>query len=248
VGSLSLYLPFCITNVAEDASNKRVLSVTGQDSSTFCTDSAMLQPNDLALSVLRENLIFLSGQNYISNTVAGQSGDLWTCDGSTATQFSPSILAAAGIHRTNGIETSPNGSFLYLSSAKNAGGAVVENKIMRFALDTSTGNLLPQAPELFYNFVDSAATDIDGMRTDTDGNLFVTRNGNGNVVKLSPDGELLQEIVLPGMGGPSNLEFGGVDGKTLFAIGGCKANANVGCAASFEGDSVGKAWKALQSV
>ncbi len=48
------------------------------------------------------------------------------------------------------------------------------------------------------------------------------------------------------MGGPSNLEFGGADGKTLFAVGRCKANATIGCAAKFEGKTVGKAFSLLQ--
>ena len=32
------------------------------------------------------------------------------------------------------------------------------------------------------------------MRCDADGNLYVTRHGKGTVVKLSPTGEVLQEI------------------------------------------------------
>jgi len=216
------------------------------DIHTFCADPRMLQPNDLALSTMRDTLIFLSGQNFTADTTAGVSGDLWTCDGGLATQFPPSILAAAGIHRTNGIETSPDGKFLYLSSAKNVGDVVVQNVLFRFALDPNTGSLLEQAPTLFFDFTDSEATDIDGMRTDTDGNLFVTRNGDGKVVKLSPDGKLQLAIVLPNMGGPSNLEFGGPKGSTLFAIGKCASNATIGCAASFETDSVGKAFSTLQ--
>jgi gluconolactonase len=216
----------------------------------------MLQPNDLALSALHPKLIYLSGQNFSADTTAGASGDLWTCNGngngsssSTASRFPPSLLAAADIHRTNGIETSPDGRSLYLSSATNVGGEVVANRIYRFATDESTGALLQQPPPTaFFNFTGAeAAVDIDGMRVDVHGNLFVTRNGAGRVVKISPEGQLLQVIALPGMGGPSNLEFGGAGGTTLFAVGKCAANATVGCAASFETDeSVGKAFANLQ--
>lgn len=230
-----------------DAANKRVLSVVGASSSTFCTDARMLQPNDLAVSTLRPTLIYLSGQNYTSDTTAGVSGDLWTCDGNITTQFPPELLASADIHRTNGIETSPCGTFLYLSSATNLAGAVVANRIHRFAIDTETGALLDEPPTVFFDFTGAgAAVDIDGMRTDVDGNLFVTRNGEGQVVKISPEGQMLEIINLPGMGGPSNLEFGGAQGTTLFAIGKCAANATIGCAASFETDSVGKAFASLQ--
>jgi gluconolactonase len=207
----------------------------------------MLQPNDLAVSVPRPTLIYLSGQNFSADTTAGASGDLWTCDGSTATPFPVELLAGADIHRTNGIETSPCGQFLYLSSAKNVAGAVVANRVHRFAINPDTGALDEQQPAVFFDFTgDDAAVDIDGMRTDVEGNLFVTRNGKGQVFKISPTGQLLMVINLPGMGGPSNLEFGGAEGKTLFAIGKCAANAAAGCAASFETGSVGKAFKSLQ--
>jgi sugar lactone lactonase YvrE len=231
-----------------DAANKRVLSVdkAANDVHIFCVDQRMLQPNDLALSTMRDTLIFLSGQNFTADTAAGVSGDLWTCDGGEAIQFPPSILAAAGIHRTNGIETSPDGKFLYLSSAKNVASKVVLNQLFKFELNPNTGGLLEQPPTLFFDFTDSEATDIDGMRTDTDGNLFVTRNGNGNAVKISSDGKLQLTIEFPNMGGPSNLEFGGPKGSTLFAIGKCASNNTIGCAASFDTDSVGKAFAALQ--
>lgn len=231
-----------------DATNKRVLAFTpsNKDLNNFCADARMLQPNDLALSAMRDTLIFLSGQDFITDTIAGKSGDLWTCDGGLTIQFPPDILAAANIHRTNGIETSPDGEVLYLSSATNVGGAVVANRIFKFALNKYTGNLLLQPPTLFFDFVDTAATDVDGMRTDVEGNLYVTRNGLGSIVKLSPEGEVLLEIELPGMGGPSNLEFGGKYGKTLVAIGKCADDATKGCAASFENDVVGKAFATLQ--
>lgn len=214
-----------LTVAISDAANSRVLRVTKNGTKTdidiFCTDPQILQPNDIALSTKKDSLIFLSGQNFTADTIDGVSGDLWTCEAGKATQFDPAILAAADIHRTNGIETSPDGKFLYLSSAKNVGGKVVSNQIFKFALDQHTGHLLKQKPTLFYDFVDSPATDIDGMRADVAGNLFVTRNGDGKVVKISPDGKSLAEIVLRGMGGPSSLEFGGCDGSTLFAVGKC---------------------------
>ena len=53
------------------------------------------------------------------------------------------------------------------------------------------------------------------MRCDNQGNLYVTRYGKGTIVKLSSDGELLREIKLKGKK-PSNLAFGGKDGKTIY--------------------------------
>jgi sugar lactone lactonase YvrE len=207
----------------------------------------MLQPNDLALSSSSCRTIYLSGQNYTADTIAGESGDLWACKGGQTLKFPAQLLKDADIHRTNGIETSPDGGALYLSSAKNVNGSVVANQIFRFRLNKKSGKIIEEVPTLFFDFTgDGAAVDVDGMRTDTDGNLFVTRNGQGQIFKISPAGELLQIIQLPGMGGPSNLELGGPEGKTLFAIGKCKSDPEVGCAAKIETDSVGKAFASLQ--
>jgi len=56
---------------------------------------------------------------------------------------------------------------------------------------------------------------FDGMRDDIDGNLYVTRHGKGTVVKISPHGEVLQEIEVLGPF-PSNICFGGPDGCTAY--------------------------------
>ena len=53
------------------------------------------------------------------------------------------------------------------------------------------------------------------MRCDADGNLYVARYGKGTVVKLSPKAEILQEIDVLGKQ-PSNLCFGGPDGRTVY--------------------------------
>ena len=208
----------------------------------------MLQPNDLSMWSYRDEnmLLYLSGQNYTANTTAGESGDLWTCSKDKAIQFPPAILKEAGIHRTNGIEVSLDGKTLYLSSAKNENGNVTENAIYAFQIGVQ-GELVQEKPKLFYNFTgDQAAIDVDGMRTDLDGNLYVTRNGDGKVNVFGTDGTLKKVIDLPGVKGPSNLELGGPGGTTLYAVGKCKDHEGLGCAASFETGIVGKAYKALQ--
>jgi sugar lactone lactonase YvrE len=48
-----------------------------------------------------------------------------------------------------------------------------------------------------------------------EGNLYITRYGKGTVVKMSPQGEILQEIDVLGAS-PSNLCFGGPDGRTVY--------------------------------
>jgi signal peptidase len=53
------------------------------------------------------------------------------------------------------------------------------------------------------------------LRTDVDGRIFVTRPLKGTVAVLTPDGNLVREIPLKGKN-PTNLTFGGPDGKTVF--------------------------------
>jgi gluconolactonase len=50
------------------------------------------------------------------------------------------------------------------------------------------------------------------------GNLYVVRNGGWSVVVFSPAGAVLFRIALT-FRYPSNLEFGGSDGRTLYIVG-----------------------------
>jgi len=53
------------------------------------------------------------------------------------------------------------------------------------------------------------------MRCDAKGNLYVTRYGKGTVAILSPEGKILKEVDVLGAR-PSNLCFGGPDGRTVY--------------------------------
>ncbi|PGH14521.1 hypothetical protein AJ79_03014 [Helicocarpus griseus UAMH5409] len=232
-----------------DAQNKRVMSVdvNTKQSTVFCQDPGMLQPNDISISTKKDCLIYLSGQNYTVST-AGKDGDIWTCDGNKATKFPADILKEANIHRTNGIEADPTGEFLYVTSVTNKeAGVVTDLKIFKFALDKATGHIREEKPTLFHHFQNEAkGTDLDGMRTDVDGNLYVALNAGGRIAKLNKEGNLVQYINTPALTGPSNLELGGKDGKTLFAVGKCKdASKGKGCAVMAPVDKPGRAFESL---
>ena len=102
----------------------------------------------------------------------------------------------------NGIEVSPDEKTLYVNES-------VQRSVWAFDLDT-LGNISNK--KLFYQFDDFG---MDGMRCDIEGNLYITRYGKGTVAKLSPEGKLLLEIQMKGKK-PSNITFGGKDGKTAF--------------------------------
>jgi signal peptidase len=59
------------------------------------------------------------------------------------------------------------------------------------------------------------ADTIDGLRTDVDGRLLVARILKGSIAIVSADGKLLREVALQGKE-PTNVAFGGPDGKTVF--------------------------------
>jgi hypothetical protein len=68
------------------------------------------------------------------------------------------------------------------------------------------------SPWLVRRFADF---DVDGLRTDTPGNLYVARILKGTIAGLTPAGKLKREIALKAKE-PTNLAFGGTDGKTVF--------------------------------
>jgi sugar lactone lactonase YvrE len=78
---------------------------------------------------------------------------------------------------------------------------------------------------------------MDGMRTDILGNLYITRHGKGTVVKVSTNGEILEEIQTIGKT-PSNIAFGGEDGRTAFVT--LQDNGNI---EYFRVEDPGRAWK-----
>ncbi|KAI9331443.1 hypothetical protein DFJ73DRAFT_799811 [Zopfochytrium polystomum] len=207
-----------------------------------CANPGFLKgvPNDLAITTAG-NHIYLSGQNYTANTTS-TDGEVWLCDTTTNT-----TMRLAQMGRTNGIELSPDNAVLYVSEAFNVNFAVVSNVIWKFDRDAATGMISNK--RLFADFGavanDSAAVDVDGMRTDAAGNLYVTRNGGGSVAKLdAATGTLVGRIATPGTRFPANLEFGGPLGTTLFVVGRCGSAAfgtGAGCVDKAETDTPGRA-------
>lgn len=157
---------------------------------TLAHEPKMSQPNDIAIGP--DGTLFASDPNW-----AKGSGQIWRIDpDGTVTSL------ATSMGTTNGIEVSPDGRTLYVNESQ-------QRKIWAFPLksDNTLG-----AKRLLKEFPDHG---FDGMRCDVDGNLYVTRYGKGTVVKLSPKGEVLQEIDVLGAK-PSNICFGGPDGRTAY--------------------------------
>jgi sugar lactone lactonase YvrE len=153
-------------------------------------DERMSQPNDLAITA--DGVLYASDPDWEHNT-----GRVWRVD-----RDGRVTMAADGMGTANGIEVSPDGRTLYVNES-------VQRNIWAFSI-AADGTLSNK--RLLRRFDDYG---MDGMRVDVDGNLYVSRFGKGTVVKLAPDGALLREIKLPG-DRPSNLCFGGPDGRTVY--------------------------------
>ncbi|QNK59768.1 SMP-30/gluconolactonase/LRE family protein [Paenibacillus sp. PAMC21692] len=150
----------------------------------------MHQPNDICIT--RDDVLFASDPDWDNNR-----GKLWrvNLDGTTD-------LLEDDMGTTNGIEVSPDEKVLYVNES-------VQRRIWAYALNK---NKEISDKRLLIEFPDYS---LDGMRCDIEGNLYVTRIGKGVVAKISPEGNVLGEILLEGKD-CTNLAFGGPEGKHCY--------------------------------
>ena len=179
--------------------------------SVHAHDARMNQPNDLTM--MRDGTMFASDPNWADGT-----GQIWRIDPSGRV-----ILAAPNMGTTNGIEVSPDEKHLYVNES-------VQLKVWVFEIgpDGALGK-----KRLFREFEDYG---FDGMRCDVQGNLYITRYSKGTVVVLNSDAEIIREIDILGEK-PSNICFGGPDGRTAYVTEVTKARL-----VSFRVHSPGAAW------
>ncbi|KAI8844159.1 hypothetical protein BC829DRAFT_286967 [Chytridium lagenaria] len=156
-------------------------------------------PNDLV--VAKDGTIYVSGANFASNT-----GGIYRCNPNTGV-----VSKLYEGRRTNGIDLDVNQRYLYFTDAGDR-----EESISRIAI---SGN---GSPELVFTFpltMLPPEADLDGIRFDVDGNLYVTLNGAGRVAILDTtsvpvSADKVQYVGLEGkMSNPTNLEIGVRDGR-----------------------------------
>jgi sugar lactone lactonase YvrE len=195
-----------------DYTNHNVLKVDmiTRKISVFAHEPRMHQPNDLAID--SKDRIFASDPDFRANT-----GRIWRIDPDGRVTLLDTLQGS-----TNGIEVSTDEKTLYVNASP---------KVWAYDL-LPTGDLGER--HLLIEFPDFV---MDGMRCDTGGNLYITRYGKGTVVKVSPEGKVLQEILLTGKR-PSNVAFGGKDGRTVYVTLQDQGNLE-----SFQADEPGREWK-----
>ena len=200
-----------------DYTNHNVLKVDMEtrDISVHAYEPTMNQPNDLAIGA--NAVLYASDPNWAEST-----GQIWRVD----TDGNVTLLEA-DMGTTNGIEVSPDERLLYVNES-------AQRNIWVYDLspegEISNKRLLIQFPDF----------NMDGMRCDIDGNLYVTRHGKGTVAKLSPAGEVLLEVELTGKL-CSNIAFGGPDGRTCYVTMADRGNVEV-----FRADCPGRSWQLFQ--
>ena len=155
----------------------------------FAQEEQMNQPNDLAIG--EDGILYASDPNWKEGT-----GNIWRILPNGKVE-----LLEAQMGTTNGIEVSPANQFLYVNES-------VQRRIWKYQI--SKEGLADKT--LFFEFSDGG---LDGMRCDQKGNLYIARYDKGEVVVLSPEGQIIRTVRLHGMK-PTNVAFGGSDGKTVF--------------------------------
>ena len=156
----------------------------------YAHSDSMNQPNDLAIR--SDGILFASDPNWKEGT-----GQLWRID----TDGSVHLLEQ-GMGTSNGVEVSADEKHLYVNESG-------QRTVWRYDLSDDgsvTGKIL------FHQFTDFG---MDGMRCDSQGNLFITRHGKGTIAVMDAEGDLIHEVVLQGKK-PSNIAFGGKDGRTCY--------------------------------
>jgi len=172
-----------------------LVSADGNNVETWFHSDDFNQPNDLTIAA--DGTIYASDPHW-----KHRDGQVWriarSADGAIVGE---KMTANRKMSTTNGIDLSPDGKTLYVGESDT-------REIWAYRID---GTRL-QSPRLVKRFADF---DIDGLRTDISGNLYVARILKGTVAVLTPAGRLLREIALKARE-PANLAFGGKDGKTVF--------------------------------
>ena len=172
-----------------------LVSPDGKDVTTYFHSDDFNQPNDMTIAT--DGTIYASDPHWKRH-----DGQVWRVRKSAdGTVVGDRMIADRQMSTTNGIDLSPDGKTLYVGESDT-------REIWSYRIDGT--HLL--SPRLVKRFDD---LDIDGLRTDIDGNLFVARIRKGTIAVLSPLGKLKREIALTAKE-PTNLAFGGNDGKTVF--------------------------------
>ena len=164
-------------------------------------------PNDLV--VHKDGAVWFTDPGYgILNNYEGDRSDpqlptaVYRIDPDTGSVE----IKASGMVRPNGLCFSPDYSKLYIADSAS------ENPKVIFVYDVVEGGKSLTHGRIFTDTGDDSA---DGIRCDTDGNVWSSaQQGTNSIAVYNPDAKLIGRIYLPEV--PSNLTFGGHKRNRLF--------------------------------
>ena len=143
---------------------------TGKDVKTYFHSDDFNQPNDLTIAT--DGTIYASDPHWKQH-----DGQIWRISKSADGEaIGEKMTADRRMSTTNGIDLSPDGKTLYVGESDT-------REIWAYRID-GTRLLSPGLVKRFDDF------DIDGLRTDTDGNLFVARILKGTIAELISAGKI----------------------------------------------------------
>jgi sugar lactone lactonase YvrE len=191
-----------------DYNRQRVYVIESGESTpnVYFENAQFHQPNDIAIAA--DGTLYASDPKFKPPPVSGQ---IWRITrGADGKGHGEIISSPRAMGTTNGIDLSPDGTTLYVSESNT-------RQVWAYRLD---GNQLLDA-RLVTQFAVSPVSEVDGLRTDVDGRIFLARPSAGKIAIITPDPtippdkRLLREVSTQGKT-PTNLTFGGADGKTVF--------------------------------
>jgi sugar lactone lactonase YvrE len=163
--------------------------------STYFHSDQFNQPNDITIA--DDGTIYASDPNW-----KRRDGRVWKISrGADGTVTGEIMTSPRNMSTTNGLDLNPDGTTLYVGESET-------REIWAYRIEGTT----LVAPRLVKKF---DGHDIDGIRTDIDGRLFVARMLKGTMVILDGGGRQEREVPLTAAE-PSNLAFGGIDGRTVY--------------------------------
>ena len=172
----------------------------GQRTPQVYVEGAFLQPNDLAIAA--DGTLYASDPDF-RHTRGQAVGSVWRIvrqpDGRALARRM--VVEGERLWRPNGIDLSPDGNTLYVSEADL-------RQVLAFRID---GDALRDRKVLQV----FAAGELDGLRTDGRGRIYVARLTQGKIAMIEPDGTLIREVPTTDRE-PTNLSFGGPDGRTVY--------------------------------
>jgi sugar lactone lactonase YvrE len=104
-----------------------------------------------------------------------------------------------GLVFTNGLTPNRDGTRLFHN----------ESFVGTFAYDVQADGSLTNRTQLLEK------KDCDGMAIDVEGNLWISGFASGELLRVKPDGTIVQRIGLPG-DAATNVRFGGSDGRDVY--------------------------------